>query len=120
MSWRDAMGVLKDAFPKGMKSEEIVWCGRNGWDYDEYMALKRVGVDPRDHETILAAVAEAIVSPRVMGAIRDAVEDIYDDGYQTGLHHMEHTLNYNEWALKIARAVRDTAIGAQPTAKEGQ
>ena len=63
-------------------------------------------------DRILALVAEAITGVSAMAAARDAVEDVYDDGYQTGLNRSEHTLNYNQWAKKIVDSVAAAGIDA--------
>jgi hypothetical protein len=44
----DMVGIWKDAFPEGIDSVEIIRCNRNGWDYDDYIRLRDMGVDPDD------------------------------------------------------------------------
>ena len=53
--WRDAIGVLAGHFPDGMMSEEILWCDRNGMDYEEYAHIKSQGVNPRDFGSTIDA-----------------------------------------------------------------
>ena len=53
--WRDAIGVLKDCFPDGMKSEDIIWCQYAGMELEEFMLMQKGGINPRDYESTIAA-----------------------------------------------------------------
>lgn len=120
--WRDLIGVLKDAFPEGIMSEEIVWCGRNGWDYDGYMAMKRVGVDPRDYNSPLAAFAAAMRRPEVVGALLEAVEKDSIFAIALTANQQDGRKIVNDATLEVGRRWIEaalTAIGAETEGESG-
>ena len=90
--WRDAIGVLKDYFPDGMKSEDMIWCQYAGMELEEFMLMQKGGINPREYESTIAAynawLWEQSERPEVVEAVRDRIKSIAHDKYITDRYEM--------------------------------